>query len=235
MRVLALDTSTRDGSIAVLEDDRVVVERVGDAARPQAERLPGEVLTCLQAAGATVADVDLFAIGAGPGSFTGLRIGIATVQGLALVSGRRVAAFSLLDVLAHVTAATRAPGATIGVWIDGYRHEVFNALYAVTSAPPFTGDRVRTLESARVDRPDAVVARWQASPPSVVIGSGAVRYARLAEPLGSIVAPPPLAAAIGRLAMAAALGDETVAPASLQPLYVRRPDVEIAREQRRHA
>jgi tRNA threonylcarbamoyladenosine biosynthesis protein TsaB len=235
MRVLALDTSTRDGSVALIEDDRVIVERVGDATRPQAERLPGDLLACLQAAECRIADVDLYAIGAGPGSFTGLRIGIAALQGFALVTGRRLAAISLLDVLGHVAAATRDPGVTVGVWIDAYRHEVFTALYRVNAAVPFTSARLQACEPARVDRPAAVVARWQAAPPAVVIGNGAVLYREIAETLCPAQAPPPLAAPIGRLAIAKAHLNDTLAPASVQPLYVRRPDVEIAREQRRHA
>lgn len=235
MRVLALDTSTRDGSVAVLENGRVVVERVGDATRPQAERLPGELLDCLREAGARVADIELFAIGAGPGSFTGLRIGIAAMQGLALVTGRRMAALSLLEVAGHVMAATQPAGTTIGVWLDAYRHEVFTALYAVTGVAPFMPARLQVLEPASVGRPDAVVSRWRVSPPAAVIGSGAVLYRGLVEALCPAIAPPPLAAAIGRLAMAKAQIDDTLAPAHVQPFYVRRPDVEVAREQRRHA
>ncbi len=235
MRVLALDSSTRDGSLALVEDDRVVVEQVGDAARPQAERLPGELLECLRTAGCRIADVDLFAVAAGPGSFTGLRIGIAAMQGLALVSRRRMVAVSLLDVLGHVAAATRAPGAAIGVWIDAYRREVFTARYTVTGATPFTAARLLACEPPDVDRPDAVVTRWRTAPPGVVIGNGAVLYADVVATLCPGLAPPPLAAAIGRLAIARAHLNETLAPADVQPFYVRRPDVEIARDRRRHA
>src|SRR2546425_11536063 len=90
MRLLALDTTTRAGSAAMVEDDRVVDERGGDAARTHAERLPAEILALLDAHDRTLADVDLFAVASGPGSFTGLRIGIATIQGLAFVGGARI-------------------------------------------------------------------------------------------------------------------------------------------------
>ena len=87
MRVLALDTTTRGGSVAIAEDGRVVFERVGDGARSHAERLPAELIDAVQTVGWSLADIDLFAVASGPGSFTGLRIGIATMQGLAVVKG----------------------------------------------------------------------------------------------------------------------------------------------------
>src|SRR5574342_375744 len=102
MKVLALDTTTRAGSVALVENDRVIDERRGDAARSHAERVPQEVLAVASANGVPLLAIDLFAVASGPGSFTGLRIGIATIQGLALVAGRRVVAIPALDALAHV-------------------------------------------------------------------------------------------------------------------------------------
>src|SRR5262245_23454403 len=81
VRILSLDTTTRDGSAALVDDDRVVEVRRGDASRSHAERLPGDLLSLVGAHGLTLGDIDVFAIAAGPGSFTGLRIGIATIQG----------------------------------------------------------------------------------------------------------------------------------------------------------
>src|SRR5215212_3020373 len=102
MLILALDTTTRAGSVALVEDERVIDERAGDPARTHVERLPGEILALLAAHRRASSDVDLFAVGSGPGSFTGLRIGIATVQGLALVCGRPVVGIPPLEALAHI-------------------------------------------------------------------------------------------------------------------------------------
>ena len=85
MHVLALDSTTRAGSVALVTDDRIVLKRSGDPTRTHAERLPGDILGLLHDAGVALAAVDVFAIASGPGSFTGLRIGIATLQGLAFV------------------------------------------------------------------------------------------------------------------------------------------------------
>ena len=113
MRVLALDTTTRAGSVALVEDDRIVDERGGDATRTHAERLPGEIVALVAAHGLGLADVDLFAVASGPGSFTGLRIGIATMQGLAFVCRRPVVGVPALEALGHLASRDTPAGALV--------------------------------------------------------------------------------------------------------------------------
>src|ERR687896_511101 len=105
MLVLALDTTTRAGSVAVVERGRIIVERSGDPARTQAERLPDEILRALAEAGVGLRSIEVFAIATGPGSFTGLRVGIATIQGLALSGRRRVVPVSTFSALVHIARA----------------------------------------------------------------------------------------------------------------------------------
>src|SRR5215831_17702615 len=119
MRVLALDSTTRAGSVALVENGVVVDQRAGDPSRTHGERLPAE----LAALGAPWPTIDVFAVASGPGSFTGLRIGIATMQGLALVTGRRLVAVSGLEALAQLAGADAAPGARVAAWIDAQRGE----------------------------------------------------------------------------------------------------------------
>src|SRR5205814_9280091 len=138
MRVIALDSTTRAGSVALVEDDCVIDERRGDASRTHAERLPAEITALAAAHGVALADVDLYAVASGPGSFTGLRIGIATIQGLAFVHRRRVAAVSALRALAEAAAAGLPTGVRVAAWMDAHRHDVFSALYEVAS-PSETG------------------------------------------------------------------------------------------------
>src|SRR5690242_13508002 len=114
MRVLALDTTTRAGSVAIVDGDRVVVEERGDPARSHAERMPTDLVAALERAGMTLADIDLFAVAAGPGSFTGLRIGIATMQGLAFVRQRRIVPVSVLVALAIGEALALDEDAVVG-------------------------------------------------------------------------------------------------------------------------
>jgi tRNA threonylcarbamoyladenosine biosynthesis protein TsaB len=232
MRVLALDTTTRALSAAVVEDDQVRAERVGDTARSHAERLPSALLDVVAEAQIDLASIDVYAVAAGPGSFTGLRIGIATMQGLAFVAGKRIAAVSALDALAHAAAASVPDGATIGVWIDAHRRDVFAALYRVSTAPPFSRGRIVAVDAASVDDPVAVLARWGMIP-AVFIGSGVRPFAdviAMRAPGARVLDAPPLAAVIGRVAIDVARAGQTVDPAGVQPVYVRRPDAEIARE-----
>jgi tRNA threonylcarbamoyladenosine biosynthesis protein TsaB len=238
MRVLALDTTTRAGSVAIVDGDRVVDEQLGDASRTHAERMPAEILAMLAAHGRTLADVDLFAVASGPGSFTGLRIGIATIQGLAFVGGQPIVAVPALDALGHLAGQDGQPGDVVGAWMDAHRRDVFASLFRVSDAPLFEPERLTAVDAAAVDDPTSTIARWRAlvgDEPVRVIGDGAVLFADVVArdaPSWRVMPASPLAGAIGRLAVARALRGETVDPAGLQPLYIRRPDAEVARDRR---
>jgi len=236
MRVLALDTTTRAGSVALVENDRVIEERAGDASRSHAERLPLEMIDVAAAHGVPVSDIDLFAVAVGPGSFTGLRIGIATVQGLAFVARRRIFGGSALDALAHAAAIDAPAGTLIAGWMDAHRREVFAAVYRVTAAAPFSFMRLENVEGPTVGEPAATLERWTDTlgiRPAVFVGDGAILYEPVIRQVAADarIAPAPLlAATIGRLAIAR-IADASD-PADVRPLYVRRPDAEIARDQR---
>jgi tRNA threonylcarbamoyladenosine biosynthesis protein TsaB len=220
MKVLALDTTTRAGSVALIVDERVVDERAGDASRTHVERLPAEIVALAAAHDLAVADVDLFAVASGPGSFTGLRIGIATMQGLAFGS--------------HGLPG----GSIVAAWMNAHRHEIFAALYRVTGeAGAASGlPRLMEVEGASVGAPEITLARWleNGTRASVFAGDGAVLYREVISssmPAGRVVPAPSLAGAIGRLAASGAHG-AGASPAAIQPFYVRRPDVEIARDEK---
>jgi tRNA threonylcarbamoyladenosine biosynthesis protein TsaB len=134
MVILALDTTTRGGSVALWRDG-LVDERAGDAMRTHVERLPGELAEILRAHGLALSDVDLYAVASGPGSFTGMRVGIATMQAMALVHGRLVVAISALDVLLRI-AAERSDRPLVAAWMEAYRGEVFATLASVTRGAP---------------------------------------------------------------------------------------------------
>ena len=163
MRVLALDTTTRAGSVALVDDDRIVDERRGDGTRTHAERFPAEITAMIDANQLSLADIDLYAVASGPGSFTGLRIGIATIQGLAFVQARRIVAIPALDALAHVATVDATPGALIAAWMDAHRHEVFAAVYRVTNAPPFGRERLVEVEGPTVAGPAATLRSCMAT------------------------------------------------------------------------
>jgi tRNA threonylcarbamoyladenosine biosynthesis protein TsaB len=231
MRVMALDTTSRGGSVALVDDGRIIEERAGDAARTHGERLPGE----LAALGVEWSSVDVFAVAAGPGSFTGLRIGIATIQGLALVNRRPAVGVSALEALAQLASRDLSEGDTIASWVDAQRGEVFSALYRVSSAPVFTPERLIEVEAPAVAAPIATMSAWARHDrrATTFAGDGAERYAPALEAAGVIMRlarPALLAGAVGCMASVCAARGLAAAPGAVRPLYIRRPDAEIHRQ-----
>lgn len=225
MLILSLDTTTRSGSIAIVRDGSVLYERAGDGSLTHAQRLPADVMRACGAAGIDVAEVERFAVAAGPGSFTGLRIGIAAVQGLAMAYGRPVVPVSTLEALAAAAGAPR-----VAAWLDAQRGEVFAQVFERTDAGHVAlTEAVAAAPVAALDRHAAVLRG------AVFHGDGAARYREsIVAALGaaaSVVEPVrPLAGAIGLIA--ARHPGRAVAPHAIAPIYVRRPDAELARERR---
>jgi tRNA threonylcarbamoyladenosine biosynthesis protein TsaB len=236
MKVIALDTTTRAGSVALVEDGRVIDERAGDASRTHAERLPAEILALADAHHVELSDVDLYAVASGPGSFTGLRIGIATLQGLAFVHRRRIVGIPVLEALAHASTGDLSAGALTAAWMDAHRRDVFSAAYRVATVPALGLARLEEVEGPTVGDPVSTLARWIEElgvVPAVFVGDGATLYEaeiRHAIRGARVIAAPLLAGTIGRLATARA--SNALEPGDVRPLYVRKPDAEIARDKK---
>jgi tRNA threonylcarbamoyladenosine biosynthesis protein TsaB len=168
--------------------------------------------------------VDLIAVGLGPGSFTGLRIALATAHGLATATGLPASGVCTLDALGAAIGEGGEDGQRLAV-LDGFRGEVFAALYSES------GERVW---EPLVCRPEELAARVESlSEPPLGAGSGAVRFRHELEQVGIRIAddadPVHRVAArhICALAAAAGAGEE---PDRLAPIYLRPPDAERWRE-----
>ena len=125
--LLAFETATRAVSVALLRGGEVVGEESAPADRTTAETLLPSVDALLARCGVGLDSVEAFAVSVGPGSFTSLRVGIATVKGLAFGTGRRVAAVPTLAALAHTAPD---PSAVLVPMLDARRGEVYAAAYA---------------------------------------------------------------------------------------------------------
>jgi ribosomal-protein-alanine N-acetyltransferase len=232
MVVLAVETATRAGSLAIVSGGACHV-RTGRSERTHAERLPLEAVSFLAEHGLALRDVDLFAVVAGPGSFTGIRVGVAAVQGLALAAGRLVVSVPTLEALADGWAPP-APHETTAVFacLDGQRDEVFFGAWAGTLSP-MSGNPV--LVSPQVGTTAELLRAIAAVPaglPVAMIGPAGSRIgAAVLEPMRPGVVwvdmPVPLAAVAARTA--ARQPDRAVRPHALKPIYIRRPDAEVAR------
>jgi tRNA threonylcarbamoyladenosine biosynthesis protein TsaB len=224
MVVLALDTSTTGGSCAVTRDGVILRESQGDPARPHDTRLPGELQALLDDARIPLQEVDVYAVATGPGSFTGVRIGIATMQGLAFAMGKPLIGVSTFDALAR--AVQRAPHTRLATWIDAWRGEVYAAVY-----------EEEQIEEPAVVAPAVLLARLRGTP-TVFAGDAANLYradilatmgphARIADP-----ALPLLAGTVAAIATEQAGAGHQPPPHAVRPLYIRRPDVELTRDAR---
>lgn len=221
--LLAVESATATGSVALMRGGDCVASRRGDPARPAAETLLPCIEVLLEEAALRVADLDAYAVSIGPGSFTSLRIGLATVKGLAFGSDRPAVAVPTLAVLA--ASAPRGEGLEVPM-LDARRGEVYAAAYGADVSTP---DPCLPLG---VYGPEALAA---ALPPRCrLLGEGAaVCGTALREALGEdvMLLPElaPRAECLGALGVAALERGEGVDPAQLAPWYLRRAQAEVVR------
>ena len=218
LRVIAVDTSSERASVALVEGGEARGEVRLATSLPSVAVLPAIDLL-LRSSGLAPSDVDGYAVTLGPGSFTGVRVGLSTVQGLALGGSRPCVGLSTLDVLA---AGVAGEADSLAVLVDAFREEVFVGRY----------DRdARPLAAPTRARPEVALAGLP--PGTLLTGDGAWRYESLVRerlPEARLVRGERfLAARLGRLAEAALERGEGVPPASLRPLYLRDADVRPSR------
>lgn len=228
MRVLALDTSSDVGSVAVLVDG---VVRASLSARVQArhgETLLPLVERTLELADVPVATLDLLAVGLGPGSFTGLRIGVATAKGLALARGTPMVGIRTSRALARA-----ATGSGRAVVIDAKKDEIFVAAYGART----DGTLEVLLDDAHGAPPDAASLLREALTGRTdvsVVGSGVAAHETLLRTAlgpGAMLLPPvlaaPSAAILAQEAVEAFLARGADDPGALVPRYVRAADITL--------
>jgi tRNA threonylcarbamoyladenosine biosynthesis protein TsaB len=191
---LAFDTATQVATSALVDDGEVLGERVS-----RAQTILEDVDALLRQGGAHPRDLDALAVGIGPGSFTGVRIGLAAARGLALALDLRGAGVSTLDAL-----AAGAPGAVPVV--DARRREVF----ALVDSVPVV------LAPSELPVDDG----------TMYVGDGAIRYRAELEARGGVVPPDGDERHVPRARFHAALAGKLRAVDEIEPLYLRVPDAE---------
>ncbi|MDX6413876.1 MAG: tRNA threonylcarbamoyladenosine biosynthesis protein TsaB [Gaiellaceae bacterium] len=197
MLILAFDTATDVATSALVDGEEVLGERTS-----RAVTVLEDLDALLRQAGAHTRELGGLAVGIGPGSFTGVRIGLATARGLSLALGVPVAGVSSLDAL-----AAGAPGAV--PVIDARRGEVF-----ILQGEP------RVLAPEDVDL----------APGAVCVGSGAVRYRSALEEAGAEIPPDQDERHLPRACFHAALARDFGPAEAVEPLYLRVPDADRNRQ-----
>jgi len=212
-------------SVALLDGDRLVAEITSEDERLHAERLLPAVDRLLALADTTLGAVGAFAVSIGPGSFTGLRIGLATVKAFALDERRPVAGVPTLAALA--AAAAGAPG-PVAALLDARRGEVYAAACA------YPGEPLPSVLADSVFTPEALAAVLPREA-ALVIGEDAAPAAARLTALRPDLRPLPAAlgaaraARVGRLGRALLAAGHAVPAAELVPRYVRRAEAEARR------
>ncbi|QSV44798.1 tRNA (adenosine(37)-N6)-threonylcarbamoyltransferase complex dimerization subunit type 1 TsaB [Geobacter benzoatilyticus] len=224
MKLLTVDTSTSTCSVALTIDGRLAAESLFDTERTLSERLLASVDAVLRDSGICLDDLDGFGVSLGPGSFTGVRIGVSTVKGFSLATGKPVAGFSSLSMLAMNFPACSLPLCTL---FDARKKEVYAALYRCGALP-------EQIIADRVISPERFLGLIEG--PALFAGNGALKYrALIEETLGdrAVFAPDhchqPRAAAGAVLALEAFRAGGLLPLPALNPTYIRPSEAELMR------
>jgi len=227
VKILTIDTSSNCSSVSLSDGSALLGECLLGEDRCNSGRLMESVDGLLKAARLTPDGVDAFAVSLGPGSFTGVRVGIATVKGLAIATGKPVVGFSSLAMLAMNLPYSSAQVAPM---FDARKAEVYAALYRCGALPE------PILPDAVLPPADFLAAIKH---PTLFIGDGAVRYRELIlSTLGDLALFPPWhanqprACAGAVIAREAALQGNFTPLALLNPIYLRASEAEIAKRRR---
>ncbi len=212
---MAVDTTTPRGSVALVESGTARAEVRVRAPDSHSRWLVRAIALVVEGLGLAPADVDAWAVATGPGSFTGLRVGLSTVQGLALAAARPCVGVSSLDALA---ALARGSAPRIVALVDAFRDEVYAAAYDAEGQP--VGD-------ACVGPVEAVLPGLGGR--VAFVGDGAHRFrARIEASKPDALFPEVdlwLAVTLGRLAESRLAAGEGTAPEALRPAYIRGADI----------
>jgi tRNA threonylcarbamoyladenosine biosynthesis protein TsaB len=247
--ILGIETATRAGSVALVRagagaETQILAESsFGESGASAAEILPA-FEECLTSAGAAESSIEAIAVSIGPGSFTGLRVGLATAQGLALGTGAQLIGVPTLDALTRTALEqdeSIRPGDLVCPCLDARRGEVYATLHHVSAATRVRFERLRDdaalspvalkewIQEALATRGVGLVH---------FVGDGAERYrAEIVEPVLASAAGGSLVVARPRAATVAVLGEELLRergpdePAAMVPRYARASEAETKRRE----
>ena len=233
--IFAVETATRAGSVALARGSELLSSASGDSAASHSTDLIETVARILQSGGAQLSEVDLFTAAVGPGSFTGLRIGLATIKSFAACTGKRCAGVSTLAAIAHAAGESER---TVALLPAG-RGEMFAQMFSVAAG------QVRELDDAAHLSPAAILEKYGAAETLIWAGEGAhlqveaLRDRARAQNFPFNVSgvaqagwnlaltADQLAVSIAALALNAYRSGETITPNELSAVYVRASDAEI--------
>ncbi len=228
MRILAIDTSTMLGGIAVMDESLLIAESRLNVKSTHSERLMTEIEHCLKQSGIKISDIDVFAVATGPGSFTGLRIGLSTVKGFSYATGKQIVSVPTLEALAWNFPYSRYPVCTM---LDARKKEVYAALFK------WEGENFTRLINETSAKPEEFARNALSVTHDerfILAGEGVALYRdKIIEAMGekAIFASPektvPSPANVAVLGLKKAKAGEFSEPISLIPMYIRKSEAEV--------
>jgi tRNA threonylcarbamoyladenosine biosynthesis protein TsaB len=234
MKILAIETSTLLGGIALLDDASGLIAEVKlNVKSTHSERLMSEIGHTMDKTGLRLNDIDVFAVSVGPGSFTGLRIGVSTVKGFAYATGKPIVGIPTLEALAWNFPLCRYPVCTL---LDARKKEVYAALFG------WEGDRFRSILHEEAVNVKAFLAHLNELAERIgervlFAGEGALICRDIIiNSMGSRALFPPPDKMIPSPANVATLGIQKAAvgefddPIRLVPRYIRKSEAELKKD-----
>jgi tRNA threonylcarbamoyladenosine biosynthesis protein TsaB len=223
MRVLGVDTSTMTAGVGIVENDEVLVDLKFDVKITYSEVLLSTVDMALKTTGLEINDIEGFSISIGPGSFTGLRIGLSTVKGLCFASGKPLASVPSLDALASLSLYCQHPVAPL---LDAKKSQVYAALYDTSE-----GELKRESDYLVVGIEDLVK---NISKKTLFVGPGAklyqkelIHFLRDKACFALNEQSLPSGACVARLGLKKLVSGQTEEITNLEPLYIRMSEAEL--------
>ncbi|MCE5194680.1 MAG: tRNA (adenosine(37)-N6)-threonylcarbamoyltransferase complex dimerization subunit type 1 TsaB [Nitrospiraceae bacterium] len=228
MKILAIDTSTMLGGVAIMDEEHLIAEGRLNVLSTHSERLMTEIEHCLKQAGLNISDIDVFGVTIGPGSFTGIRIGLSTIKGFAYSTAKPIVSIPTLDAFAWNFTHSKYPVCTM---LDARRKEVYAALYK------WEDNDFRKIMPEESSNPKNFLERVLSAIKSdkyIFAGEGTLLYKdkilsifkeRAVFPSPEKMAACPSNAAY--LGLKKALKGDFSEPLTLTPLYIRKSEAEL--------
>lgn len=230
MLILAIDSATPVAGVALLNGEKLIKEEFSNYKKTHSETLMLMVDRVLKECECTIQQVDVFAVTTGPGSFTGLRIGLAAVKGLGMATGKPVTGVSTLDTLAHNICGSDA---LVCPLLDARKQEVYCGFYDVTGAIPYALSEILACSPAEFVVKAREIAREKNKDRIALLGDGYYPYAQFfqEELANKLQIPPPhlmlpRASALGSLGLKKAHQGEFEDIFKLRPSYIRLSEAE---------
>lgn len=226
MLTLAFDTSSSTASVAILSDNAVLYDTIINKELNHSEVLLPAIDEALLQSGVKLSEVDLLACTLGPGSFTGLRIGMGTLKGLMMATSKPAAGVSSLAALAQ---NIRQKDKIVGAMMDAGRGQVYLACYQYDQ-----DSRLKQIAAARAVDPQSLADVDQKN--IIYVGDGATKYADLLQTFGSQIEIASAqqqfihASAVAKLAMEKYLLNDLLNLAGCVPVYLRSADAQLKKQ-----